>query len=77
MGVAVFSLEMSAVQLVKRLIAGEARIDSEKLRKGNLADHEFQQLHSRITKLSAAPIFIDDTPAISIFDFRAKCRRSA
>jgi len=75
MGVAVFSLEMSAVQLVKRLIAGEARIDSEKLRKGNLADHEFQQLHSRITKLSAAPIFIDDTPAISIFDFRAKCRR--
>jgi replicative DNA helicase len=75
MGVAVFSLEMSAVQLVKRLIAGEARIDSEKLRKGNLADHEFQQLHSRITALSAAPIFIDDTPAISIFDFRAKCRR--
>lgn len=75
LGVAVFSLEMSAVQLVKRLIAGEARIDSEKLRKGNLADHEFQQLHSRITALSAAPIFIDDTPAISIFDFRAKCRR--
>ena len=75
LGVAVFSLEMSAVQLVKRLIAGEARIDSEKLRKGNLADHEFQQLHSRITALSAAPIFIDDTPAISVFDFRAKCRR--
>lgn len=75
MGVAVFSLEMSAVQLVKRLIAGEARIDSEKLKKGNLADHEFQQLHSRITALSAAPIFIDDTPAITIFDFRAKCRR--
>ena len=75
MGVAVFSLEMSAVQLVKRLIAGEARIDSEKLRKGNLADHEFQQLHSRITALSAAQIFIDDTPAISVFDFRAKCRR--
>lgn len=75
MGVAVFSLEMSAVQLVKRLIAGEARIDSEKLRKGNLADHEFQQLHSRITALSAAPIFIDDTPGITIFDFRAKCRR--
>jgi replicative DNA helicase len=75
MGVAVFSLEMSAVQLVKRLIAGEARIDSEKLRKGNLAEHEFQQLHSRITALSAAPIFIDDTAAISIFDFRAKCRR--
>lgn len=74
-GVAIFSLEMSSVQLVKRLIAGESRINSEKLRKGDLADHEFQQLHSRIQKLAAAPIYIDDTAAISIFDFRAKCRR--
>jgi len=74
-GVAIFSLEMSSVQLVKRLIAGESRINSEKLRKGDLADHEFQQLHSRIQKLASAPIFIDDTAAISIFDFRAKCRR--
>jgi replicative DNA helicase len=75
MGVAVFSLEMSAVQLVKRLIASEARIDAQKLRKGDLKDHEFQQMHSRITKLSNAPLFIDDTPGLSIFDFRAKCRR--
>jgi replicative DNA helicase len=75
MGVAVFSLEMSSVQLVKRLIASEARIDAQKLRKGDLKDHEFQQMHSRITKLSAAPLFIDDTPGLSIFDFRAKCRR--
>jgi replicative DNA helicase len=74
-GVAIFSLEMSSVQLVKRLIAGESRINSEKLRKGDLADHEFQQLHSRIQKLAAAPLYIDDTAAISIFDFRAKCRR--
>ena len=74
-GVAIFSLEMSSVQLVKRLIAGEAKIDSEKLRKGDLADHEFHQLHARIPKLTAAPIFIDDTPGLSIFDFRAKCRR--
>jgi replicative DNA helicase len=74
-GVAIFSLEMSSVQLVKRLIAGESRINSEKLRKGDLADHEFQQLHSRIQKLAAAPVYIDDTAAISIFDFRAKCRR--
>ena len=51
-GVAIFSLEMSSVQLVKRLIAGESRINSEKLRKGDLADHEFQQLHSRIQKLA-------------------------
>lgn len=73
--VAIFSLEMSSVQLVKRLISSEARIDAEKLRKGNLADHEFQQIHSRIKKLSTAPIFIDDTPGISVFELRAKCRR--
>jgi len=75
MGVALFSLEMSSVQLVKRLISSEARIDAEKLRKGDLADHEFQQIHSRIKKLSKAPIYIDDTPGISIFELRAKCRR--
>lgn len=75
MGVAIFSLEMSSVQLVKRLIASETRLSAEKLRKGDLRDDEFQQLHSRITKLSTAPIFIDDTPGISIFDLRAKCRR--
>lgn len=75
MGVAFFSLEMSSVQLVKRLIASEARLSAEKLRKGDLREHEFQQLHSRITKLATAPLFIDDTPGISIFDLRAKCRR--
>ncbi|TNF46322.1 MAG: replicative DNA helicase [Bacteroidetes bacterium] len=75
MGVAIFSLEMSSVQLVKRLISGEARIKAEKLRKGNLEDHEFQQLHSRINKLATAPIYIDDTPGLSVFDLRAKCRR--
>lgn len=75
MGVAVFSLEMSSVQLVKRLIASEARLSAEKLRKGDLAEHEFQQLHSRIAKLASAPLFIDDTPGISVFDLRAKCRR--
>ena len=75
MGVAIFSLEMSCVQLVKRLIASEARLPGDKLRKGNLRDDEFQQLHSRIKKLSTAPIYIDDTPGLSIFDFRAKCRR--
>lgn len=75
LGVAFFSLEMSSVQLVKRLISSETRIPAEKLRKGDLRDDEFQQLHSRITKLSKAPIFIDDTPGLSIFDLRAKCRR--
>ena len=75
MGVAIFSLEMSSVQLVKRLIASETRLSAEKLRKGDLREHEFQQLHSRISKLATAPIYIDDTPGISIFDLRAKCRR--
>jgi replicative DNA helicase len=75
MGVALFSLEMSAVQLVKRLISSESKISAEKLRKGKLEDHEMIQLHQRINKLSKAPIFIDDTPGISVFDLRAKCRR--
>jgi replicative DNA helicase len=75
MGVAIFSLEMSAVQLVKRLISSESRLPAEKLRKGDLAEHEFQQLHTRISKLSQAPLYIDDTAGISIFDLRAKCRR--
>lgn len=75
MGVAIFSLEMSSVQLVKRLISSESRISAEKLRKGKLEDHEFQQLYTRITKLSTAPLYIDDTPGLSVFDLRAKCRR--
>ncbi len=73
--VAVFSLEMSSLQLVNRLISSETGIQSDKLRKGTLADHEYQQLHARIGKLSEAPLFIDDTPALSIFELRAKCRR--
>jgi len=75
MGVALFSLEMSSVQLVKRLIASESRLSAEKLRKGDLAEHEFQQLHTRIAKLATAPLYIDDSPGISVFDLRAKCRR--
>lgn len=73
--VVIFSLEMSSVQLVNRLISGETEIEQEKLKKGNLADHEWQQLHSRIGRLTEAPIIIDDTPALNIFEFRAKCRR--
>src|SRR5690606_13579185 len=75
MPVAIFSLEMSSVQLVNRLISAEAEIESEKLKKGNLAPHEWEQMHRRINKLTNAPIFIDDTPALSILELRAKCRR--
>ena len=73
--VAVFSLEMSAVQLVTRLISSETGINAEKLKKGNLDDVEWQHLHAKITSLIDAPILIDDTPALTIFELRAKSRR--
>lgn len=73
--VAVFSLEMSSTQLVTRLIASEAGISSEKLRKGDLSDTEFTILHQHIAQLTTAPIYIDDTPGLNIFELRAKARR--
>ena len=73
--VAIFSLEMSSTQLMMRMISAEVEIESKKLRKGILEPHEWQQLHTRLDKLSAAPVFIDDTPALSILELRAKCRR--
>ena len=73
--VAVFSLEMSSIQLITRLISSETGLSSEKLRKGKLEDYEWQQLHAKIKNLEKAPLFIDDTPALSVFDLRAKCRR--
>ncbi|MGB0427861.1 MAG: replicative DNA helicase [Flavobacteriales bacterium] len=74
-GVAVFSLEMSSVQLITRLISSETGLSSEKLRKGNLESHEWTQLMNKVEALENAPLFIDDSPAISVFDLRAKCRR--
>jgi replicative DNA helicase len=73
--VAFFSLEMASVQLVNRLITAEAEIASEKVRNGNLTEDEWERLDYRIKRLEDAKIFIDDTPAISIFELRAKCRR--
>ncbi len=75
--VAFFSCEMSSLQLVNRLISSETEINSEKLKKGQLADHEWAQLNSKISPLTKAPIYIDDTPALTIFELRAKCRRLA
>lgn len=72
---AIFSLEMSSVQLITRMISGETGISSEKLRKANLENHEWKQLYSKVKALEDAPLFIDDTPALSIFDLRAKARR--
>ncbi len=73
--VAIFSLEMASLQLVNRLISAEAELESDKIKKGNLAEFEWQQLVHKTNRLSSAPIFIDDTPALSILELRAKCRR--
>lgn len=75
MPTAVFSLEMSSLQLVNRLLSSETELSSDKFRTGKLERHEWEQLNSRIRKLAEAPIFIDDTAALSVFDLRAKCRR--
>lgn len=73
--VAIFSCEMSSLQLVTRLISSESEISSEKLRSGKLESHEMEQIHSKIRGLAEAKLFIDDTPALSIFELRAKARR--
>src|SRR5215203_4938453 len=74
--VAFFSLEMSAGQLVQRILSAESEIWLEKISRGKLEEHEMKQLYKRgIQRLAQAPIFIDDTPALNIFELRAKCRR--
>tara|TARA_B100000795_G_scaffold34154_1_gene22511 strand:+ start:9134 stop:10684 length:1551 start_codon:yes stop_codon:yes gene_type:complete len=75
--VAFFSCEMSSVQLITRLISSETGLSSEKLRTGNLEKHEWEQLNVKVKGLEKAPLFIDDTPSLSIFDLRAKARRLA
>ncbi len=73
--VAFFSLEMSKLQLVQRLISLEAEISGSSLRGGQLTDDELKRLHLAVEKLSDAPIYIDDSPGLNIFELRAKCRR--
>ncbi len=74
--IAFFSLEMSAGQLVQRILSAESEIWLEKISRGKLEEHEMKQLYKRgIERLSNAPIFIDDTAALNIFELRAKCRR--
>ena len=75
--VAFFSLEMASVQLITRLISSETGLSSEKLRTGKLETHEWEQLNVKVKDLEKAPLFIDDTPSLSIFDLRAKARRLA
>jgi replicative DNA helicase len=73
--VAVFSLEMDATQLAVRLMSAQSNIEMSKLRKGALTEQEWGILHQRLGALTDAPIYIDDTPALSLFELRAKCRR--
>jgi replicative DNA helicase len=72
---AVFSLEMSKEQLVQRLLCSEARVDSSKLRGGYLKETDWPKLIKAASQLSKAPLFIDDTPALSVLEMRAKSRR--
>ena len=74
-GVAFFSLEMSAEQLMMRLIVGESGLDSRDVRNGQLTPDQWKHLETSIKPLAAAPLFIDDTPALSIYEFRSKARR--
>ena len=73
--VALFSLEMNSLQLITRLISSETGLSSDKLRSGKMEAFEWEQLHTKIKKVENAEIYIDDTPGLSIFDLRAKCRR--
>jgi replicative DNA helicase len=73
--IAIFSLEMASVQLITRMISSETGIQSEKLRKGEMSELEWQRLFTNVANLEKAPLYIDETPSLSVFDFRAKCRR--
>jgi replicative DNA helicase len=74
-GVAIFSLEMSKEQLAMRMLCSEARVDLSRVRTGHLSDREFPKLAMAAGRLGDAPIFIDDTPALSVLELRAKARR--
>jgi len=74
-GVAVFSLEMSKEQLALRMLCSEARVDLSRVRTGHLSDREFPTLAMAAGRLADAPIYIDDTPALSVLEMRAKARR--
>ncbi len=74
-GVAFFSLEMSVVQLMMRLIVAESGIPSTDLKSGKLTSEQWKHLESSTKPLASAPLYIDDTPALSVFEFRSKARR--
>jgi replicative DNA helicase len=71
----IFTLEMSKLEVVNRMLSAEARIDSNKLKTGRLDDLDWRKLGDALGKLSDAPLFIDDTPDLTLMEIRAKCRR--
>ena len=73
--IAIFSLEMGDVQLITRLIVSESGLDSTSVKSGKLSTAEWEHLQNSVVQLSEAPLYIDDTPALSIFEFRSKARR--
>jgi len=73
--VAIFSLEMSKEQVGSRVLCSEAMVDSNKIRTGQIEDDDWMKLASTLGMLSEAPIYIDDTPGISVMEIRAKCRK--
>ncbi|WP_018466687.1 replicative DNA helicase [Calidithermus timidus] len=75
LGVAIFSLEMPAVQLVTRMLCSEARIDMNRLRQGQLTDRDFSRLVDVAGRISEAPIMIDDTPDMTLMELRSRARR--
>jgi len=74
-GVAIFSLEMSSSQIVKRMLSAVTEVRLENITRGRLEDYEFEQINHRMDKLARAPIFLDDQAGLNIFELRAKCRR--
>ncbi len=74
-GVAIFSLEMSATQLAGRIFSQDAEVNGQKMRNGKFDDEEWIRLTAAMNRVGEAPIFIDDTPGINVFELRAKCRR--
>lgn len=75
MPVAIFSLEMGAVQLAKRLISLECEIDAQKVANGRMSENEYAILRDKVERLSSSPIYINDQPAINVYELRAQCRR--
>ena len=73
--VVIFSLEMSRLEVVQRFLSAEARVDSQRLRRGTLQDTDWTKLSAALGRLAEAPIYIDDSPNITLMEMRAKCRR--